>query len=154
MNTPYSNSTRTGKIARLPHSIRDQLNQRLHQNQNAKSILPWLNGLPEVKTLLAADFNSRLITKQNLSEWKNGGFRDWLINQQALQFAQNLENDEDPANPSLSGNFTEKLARWLAIQYAAATRSFPDDNPRAQWNRLREFCADISRLRRNDLYSD
>jgi hypothetical protein len=84
MNT----TTRLGKIARLPHSIREQLNLKLHDGLTAKSILPWLNSLPEVQAILAADFDNRPITKQNLSEWRQGGFRDWLLQFQAAQFLQ------------------------------------------------------------------
>jgi hypothetical protein len=80
--------TRISKIARLPHSIREQLNLKLHDGLPGKTILPWLNGLPEVKTILAADFDSRPITKQNLSEWKQGGHRDWLLQYQAAHFLQ------------------------------------------------------------------
>src|SRR2546429_5688664 len=40
--------TRTGKIARLPHAIREQLNLRIQDNQRGKSLLQWLNDLPEV----------------------------------------------------------------------------------------------------------
>src|SRR5205085_7915166 len=107
-----------------PHSTREEINRRLQNNQQAKTILPWLNSLPEVKTLLAAEFDSAPITKQNLSEWKNGGFRDWLVRQDALEFIQNLETEENPGQPSPSPDFTHKLSRWLALQYAAATRSF------------------------------
>src|SRR5262245_51926613 len=135
MKSAYT-STRNGKIARLPRTIRDQLNRRLENGDQAKSILPWLNSLPEVKSLLAADFDSRPINPQNLSEWRKGGFRDWLTRQDALQFVQDLENESAPADQSLPANFTDKLARWLALQYAAATRSFAAANPKARWNRL------------------
>ena len=33
---------RTGKIARLPHEVRLELNQRLHDGLQAADILPWL----------------------------------------------------------------------------------------------------------------
>jgi hypothetical protein len=141
-----------GKTARLPHALRDQLNRRLRNGEPANTILPWLNDLPEVKTLLAAEFHSRPINKQNLSEWKKRGFRDWLIRQQALEFTQDLENADASSQP-LPENFSEKLSRWASLQYAAATRSFAADNSKTDWNRLREFCADISRLRRADLYA-
>jgi hypothetical protein len=153
MNNPYASSSRNGKIARLPHTVRDQLNRRLQNSDQAKTLLPWLNNLPEVKTLLAAEFNSRPVNKQNLSDWKKGGFRDWLILQQALEFVHNLESDQAPGSQTPAVNFTDKLARWLALQYAAATRSFVAENPKNQWSHLREFCSDICRLRRGDLYS-
>src|SRR6266851_3736908 len=38
---------RTGKIARLPHPIREQLNRRLESAEAYEPILNWLNTLPE-----------------------------------------------------------------------------------------------------------
>jgi hypothetical protein len=91
--------TRIGKIARLPHSIREQLNLRLHDHQPHKTILPWLNSLPEAQAILAAEFDSRPITKQNLSEWKQGGFRDWLLQYHASQFLQFLPSSSSSSLP-------------------------------------------------------
>jgi hypothetical protein len=42
--------TLIGKIARLPHQIRHPLNERLLDGQKAKTILPWLNSLSEVRS--------------------------------------------------------------------------------------------------------
>ena len=92
-----NHTTRIGKIARLSHNLREHLNLKLHDGLPAKSILPWLNSLPEVKTILAADFDSRPITKQNLSEWKHGGFRDWLLQYHAAQFLQFIPSDSSSA---------------------------------------------------------
>src|SRR5690349_6814976 len=129
MHNPYTTCGH-GKIARLPHSLREQLNQRLLDGQTSKTILPWLNHLPEVKTLLAAEFASQPINRQNLCAWKKGGFRDWLIRRDSLEFIQNLENDEALGAQPLTGNFADKLARWLTLQYAAATRSATAENPK------------------------
>src|SRR6266581_1936174 len=74
---------RSGKIALLPHHIREQLNLRLRNNNRPASILAWLNALPETKALLNAEFQGRPLTKQNLSDWRHGGFRDWLLRQEA-----------------------------------------------------------------------
>ena len=46
--------TRIGKIARLPHLIRQQINRRLQNGWKARQILQWLNALPEVAALMAA----------------------------------------------------------------------------------------------------
>ena len=51
--------TRRGKIARLPHDVREELNSRLQDGQEAKSLLPWLNSLPPVKSVLAKHFNDQ-----------------------------------------------------------------------------------------------
>jgi len=51
--------TRTGKIARLPLSIRDQLNRRLLDNEPGPSLLGWLNSLRREKDLFQADSATR-----------------------------------------------------------------------------------------------
>ena len=146
--------TRTGKIARLPHSIREQLNLRLQDNERGKSLLKWLNDLPEVQAILNQHFAGKAISPQNLTEWKQGGFNDWQMRQDALQLANNL-NDENSLGDKAFAGFSEKLARWLILRFAAAaqnlTASEPD--PKAQWARLRELSADVARLRRGDLYA-
>ena len=84
------NVTRTGKIARLPWAIRDQLNQRLADGQPASQILPWLHSLPEVRQILKDQFKGCPITPQNLSHWKSGGYVDWVHHQDARQLAANM----------------------------------------------------------------
>ncbi len=70
-------SARTGKIARLPVKLREELNQRLLDGQSAGKILPWLNTHPTVKRILDEDFEGLLINDNNLSAWRDGGFADW-----------------------------------------------------------------------------
>jgi hypothetical protein len=47
---------RNGKIAHLPRSIRDLLNDRLDRSQPASQILPWLNALEEVREIIKGEF--------------------------------------------------------------------------------------------------
>ena len=141
------------KIARLSRDLRERLNRRLQNDEPPSRLLEWLNALPEVKTLLASEFASRPITKQNLSDWKQHGFREWEIRQAALEFAQNLDADDGALNQKLTGPLTEKLAHWIALRYAAAAHalSTTDDDPETELRRLRQFCGDIVALRRGDL---
>ena len=74
----------TGKIARLPREIREQLNQRLEDGEPGNRLVAWLNELPEVKALLAAEFGGAAIKEQNLSNWKQGGFRDWRMRREEI----------------------------------------------------------------------
>jgi hypothetical protein len=75
--------TRTGKIARLPLAIRQELNQRLQDGQKGRQLVAWLNGLPEVQTVMAAQFNGQPIAASNLSRWKKGGYQGWAKEQDA-----------------------------------------------------------------------
>jgi len=145
--------TRTGKIARLPQTIRDQLNRRLDDGEPAASLIDWLNSLPKVQAVLRQEFSGRPINAVNLCQWKNGGYRDWLVRQDALNFVASLQDKQALGDKSLTRPCIDHLMRWLALQYAAATQALlsNDADPLAHWARLRELCTDLSRLHRADL---
>ncbi len=48
-----------GKIGRLPSQIRQQVNQRLENNEPIGEILRWLHSLSEVQSVLAAQFDGQ-----------------------------------------------------------------------------------------------
>lgn len=93
--------TRTGKIARLPNHIREQLNRRLQNGDSGPKILKWLNALPEVKAILADEFDNSPISPSNLTHWKQGGYRDWLVAQDAQDIVSErvLGLDRAPRHP-------------------------------------------------------
>ena len=146
--------TRIGKIARLPRTLRSQLNQWLHDGEPGNRLLEWLNALPEIQALLAAEFEGRPINAQNLSDWKQGGYRDWVAQQEALELAQRL--GEDAAELQAAGRppLTDTLALWLAARYAVATRRVAHPDEVEGWRRLRELCADVVELRRGDHHAE
>lgn len=79
-----------GKIDTLPAAIRDALNQRLEDGQTGSVILPWINGLAEVKAHLKINFRGAEITDQNLSNWRNGGFKKWQQRREQTQRSKEL----------------------------------------------------------------
>jgi hypothetical protein len=81
---------RQGKIARLPQPIREKLNARLLQGDPASKILPWLNALDETKAVIEEDFEGLRISDQNLSEWRKGGYQDWLKRRDRLDHTREL----------------------------------------------------------------
>jgi hypothetical protein len=148
--------TRTGKIALLPNPIREQLNRRLHDGERGKSILAWLNSLPEVQAVLAASFGGRPVLPSNLTEWKQGGYLDWQVRQDALAMVANLKDEQALGDQTLTDQLNTKLARWVAIQYAAAAQALiaAEPDPKLKWPRLRQLCADVARLRRGDHHAE
>lgn len=72
---------RVGKIARLPFEVRGELNIRIRDGQTGPEILTWLNKRPEVQLRIAQLFAGKPVTSQNLSEWRYGGYREWLASQ-------------------------------------------------------------------------
>lgn len=76
---------RNSKIGSLPLRIREELNRRLQDGQGGPDILPWVNGLPETKSILEKHFAGIEISAENLSEYKNGPHLDWLEQQQSVE---------------------------------------------------------------------
>src|SRR5580704_14002274 len=115
------NVTRNGKIARLPKSVRDELNRRLTDGEPGNQLVAWLNDLPEVQKVVAAEFGGRAVREQNLSEWKQGGYQDWLRQQEALELVRGLSAEGEELRAATAAQpFTERLVIWLAARYAVA----------------------------------
>jgi hypothetical protein len=145
--------TRTGKIARLPRELREQLNRRLHDGEPGTQLVVWLNSLPEAQAILAREFGARAISEQNLSEWNQGGYRDWLARQDALTQVRELAADAGELARATDGALVEHLATILAARYAAALADWqgePTAESRRQFRALRSLCQDIVELRRGD----
>src|SRR5438105_6392552 len=142
--------TRTGKIARLPRSVRDELNRRLDEGEQGNKLVAWLNGLSEVQAIVATKFGGKAIREQNLSEWKQGGYRDWLAKQEALEIAEWLREDATEWSTEGRPLLTDTLALWLAARYVVATRRVARIDGLEGWRLLREMCADIVELRKGD----
>ncbi len=143
--------SRTGKIARLPRAIRDQLNQSLDDGEQGPELLAWLNGLPEVREVLVRDFEGKEINAQNLSSWRQGGFQDWLTQGQVLELAQRLDEETSEIRREEIRShhpLTQRLLTWLTARYLLASRRLDQLDEAESWKRLRGLCADLGRLRR------
>lgn len=107
---------RNGKIAKLPLSIREELNLRLLDGQPASKILPWLNALPEVIATLQEDFEGLLINDGNLSEWRKGGFVEWERKRDRIGRTRELAKYSVDLAKASGGNLTEGAAAVLSGQ--------------------------------------
>jgi uncharacterized protein YukE len=117
--------SRNGKIAHLPGNVRDELNQRLENGQEGATLLPWLNALPEVQERLKDHFDGAPISKQNLSEWRQGGFREWQIGQELILPARQLSDAADDMEEAVDTFLLPgALAGALAARYAALLNSW------------------------------
>ncbi len=146
--------TRTGKIARLSQVTREQLNRRIQDGQSGKRLVAWLNGLPEVLVILKAEFGGRPISEQNLSEWKAGGFQDWLHHQEALAFARTLvEEAGDLEQQSTDGSLADRLSAPVALALGRLCREILADDTipaKEKLARILPLAAELAQVRRND----
>jgi len=113
-------ATRTGKIARLPHALREEVNRRLLDGQTSRVILGWLNKDAAAVAIWERDFEGVAASAQNLSEWKLGGWKEWRERKERVEnlktlsaFAHDLTNAggslADGAASILSGQILEAL---------------------------------------------
>lgn len=107
--------SRKGKIARLPRTIRNELNERLADGEAAAPVLEWLNALPKTQAVLKKQFHGKPVTEANLSDWRKGGYAEWSLSGDALDDAALMaESGEDfPA----AGPLAEQLSTILCTRY-------------------------------------
>jgi len=144
---------RNGKIARLPRDIREELNRRLQDGEPGGPLLTWLNGLPAVSAVLAREFGGCAISKQNLCEWRAGGFTEWQARQETLAQARELAADAAELATVTEGRLPDHLATVLAARYASALAGWNGEVTeefRRKLRALRGLCQDIVELRRGD----
>src|SRR5687768_2523333 len=108
---------RTGKIARLPRHIREELNSRLEANAPGREIVVWLNELPEVQSVLAHRFHGKPVSEQNLSEWRHGGYAEWQARREFLESVQEKAHAAADLEES-AALMADHAAGLLAIRFA------------------------------------
>ena len=144
----------TGKIARLPVHIREQVNRRLEKGDNGRDISAWLNSNDEVKAVLAQEFDGQPLNDVNLSHWRQGGYRDWEAQQFALAEAGRILEEGHQLGEAGQGALADHLAKWVIGQYMVATRRMREKmesgDDAGAWKLLRELCHDVVTLRRGD----
>jgi len=141
-----------GKIGRLPEALRDEVNIRMRNGETGRALAGWLNRLPEVQALLAAEFGGKPVREQNVSEWRLGGHQQWLRLQEAHRLMQEFHREGQQLDKAAGGSVTDTLATWLAARYAVAMKQAEGEgDPAAAWERMRECCHDVVALRRVEL---
>jgi len=150
---PSHLASRTGKIGRLPRAVRQQLNERLADGESAQVLVAWLNDCEEVRERLAQYYDGRPITEQNLSDWKQGGFQDWLRHQDARAVARDFLDraeelrEEVGDSTTLADQATEVVALALLQLFETALKA--ESGPE-QRKAVLEIARELSRLRRGD----
>jgi hypothetical protein len=115
----------------LPREIRDELNVRLQKGELGKLLVEWLDDLPVAQEVLKASFDGRAISEQNLSEWKAGGYEDWVRHQDSCAFASILtEMSRDLEEAAEETRWQKTKAEFPALR--------PRDELEAEWQALRQ----------------
>ena len=144
--------SRTGKIARLPQPLREELNHRLGAVRTRfLNLADWLNGLPEVTDLLAAHFEGRPISEQNLSDWRNGGLVEWQLHRELLAGAADCA--QASADYAACGVSAKHFLAILNVHFASnlqAQDGGPCGRARQNLRLLKYLYATVLSLRRSE----
>jgi hypothetical protein len=118
---------RTGKIARLPASVRAEINQRLHDGQLGSQILPWINSHPDALVIIRDHFAGAPINAQNLSDWRQGGYQDWLKSQDSFCRTSKLAERAVSLAREAGGNLSEGAAAIVSGRILEALEGMGND---------------------------
>jgi hypothetical protein len=146
------NLTHNGKIGRLSKAVQEQLNRRIQNGEKGRELAAWLNSLPEVQAVMAAEFGGKPVREQNLSEWRKHGYAKWLRQQEALDMARQLADDVGELQPTGAPPLADQMAVWLTARYLVGVQKLAEMNHNGELDLkvLRELCHDVVALRRGD----
>jgi hypothetical protein len=147
------NMNSNGKIGRLSKEVRDELGGRLENGETGVQLVEWLNGLPAVQEVLKSQFEGRPITEQNLSEWKQRGFREWQRHQEVREHLRSLsERAGELEGEAGAAAISDRMASWLGAELAVHAQKLLEatEDPKERWRCLREVLRELRHLRRQD----
>jgi|GEM_PF-3769456 len=144
--------TSIGKIARLPHRVREELNWRLREGEKRRRLVTWLNSLPNVQAVLNDEFAGRPIREQNISQWRKGGYRVWLAQRVAVEQGREMCVEVAEMQRICNVPMTDHLASFLGAHYAVAIKKAVRDAAGGSLDlkTLRTMCGDVVALRRGE----
>ena len=112
--SPVKPPTRVGKIARLPHDLRETVNGMLRGGFRYRDIAAHLN-----------DLGHPGITENNISFWRRHGYMDWLAHQHELEARATLVKSFEHCTRALD---TDRVQQ-NAIAFAAGPETGVPDRP-------------------------
>lgn len=119
--------TRTGKIARCPLAIREEVNRRLLDGESGPKILRWLNEHPDVLRVLDQYFGEEPVSAQNLSEWRQGGYQEWIVRHEKIEATKALASFAAKIGEAAGGNLTDGSAAILGGKILEKLEAADDD---------------------------
>jgi len=103
-------------------------------------LVAWLNGLPEVQAVLAAQFHGQPIVEPNLSAWRKGGYHDWEEEQRTLGAAATLLEESDCLQETAKDILPDRMTLVLTAKMALELQrlnSAPDGEQKSKiWRAL------------------
>jgi len=142
---------RNGKIAALSRDIRESLNRRIRKRQPSPDILEWLNAEPSVLEVLEKRFEGKPVTRQNLAEWRHGGFKQWARHRAVCLRLKHKQKGKRLDRHQLGEEMAQLYAEELTVTLDDLVDFAPD--PEARMQRLEKGLNQIRGWRRSDYHA-
>lgn len=94
--------------------VREEVCQRIHDGQTASKIIAWLHTRDDVLKVLDEYFGEEPVSPQNISEWRKGGYRDWLKRRRRVTDLKALSTYAVKIADAAGGNITGAARSILA----------------------------------------
>lgn len=124
------------KIGRLPFAIRHELCERIRDGAVGEDILRWINRHPAYRALGLPP-----VSAQNLSAWRDSGYKDWLRDQDKTDHLRKLAEFADAIASKTGGDPSAVGSRIVAgrlLDVLEAAPADPVDNLVAMFSDLRK----------------
>lgn len=149
---------RQGKIARLPHLIREDVNQDLLNGKSSGEILAWLNQRAEAIRVWDLYFEGAPATPQNLSEWRLGGYKEWLEEREKVERTKSLAayaHKIAGAGGNISKGLQAILAGHILESYEVLLNADEgDEKPDDPVGRVQKLGGVVATMRHADIAQD
>jgi hypothetical protein len=127
--------------------IREELNLRLQNGAMGPEVLPWLNQLPETRAVLSKFFGGLEVSQQNLSDWRQGGYQEWLrLQERNLRFRQIAEEGTNLKRRQGHCDVFEDFARMSMAELAVDLDELDSLEGETRWKRLQGITREVARL--------
>ena len=103
----YRDYSRTGKVARLPASVRETVNLMLHDNAPYAAIIEKL-----------ASLGHPAINSSNLTRWKQGGYLEWLYRRHQAESLRAVATSSLQLLKQLTPEEQQSLDKMLELTFA------------------------------------
>lgn len=109
------------KIGRLPFAVRHELCERIRDGSVGEDILRWINRHPAYRTLKLP-----AISAQNLSAWRDSGYKDWLRDQDKTDHLRKLAEFADAIAAKTGGDPSAVGSRIVAGRLLDVLEAAPE----------------------------